>query len=63
MHEKLKKLKKILVAWSKETFGDIFQKVTTLEDVIKAKEAQFEIQPSPKNREELSRAEADLKNY
>lgn len=53
-------MKLVLVVWSREIFGDIFQKVATLEDVIKAKETQFEIQPTAENREELSKAEADL---
>lgn len=61
VHEKLKRVKNALVVWSKETYGDIFQKMATLEDVIKAKESQFQIQPLLENREELSKTEADLK--
>ncbi|XP_059295467.1 uncharacterized protein LOC132048800 [Lycium ferocissimum] len=50
---KLKKMKKVLSTWSKSTYGDIFQKITNLEDVIKAHEAIFEANPSYANREKL----------
>ncbi|XP_015169816.1 uncharacterized protein [Solanum tuberosum] len=60
-HAKLKKVKKALSIWSKEVFGDIFQQISTIEDIIKVKEAQLEIQPSATNRAELSKVEAELK--
>ncbi|XP_060202652.1 uncharacterized protein LOC132631070 [Lycium barbarum] len=50
---KLKKLKKVLSQWSKLTYGDFFQNITNLEEVIKAHEALFEADPSNANREEL----------
>lgn len=42
-------------------FGAIFQKVTTLKDVIKENKDQVDIQTSPKNREKLRNTEVDLK--
>ncbi|KAG5630392.1 hypothetical protein H5410_002109 [Solanum commersonii] len=60
---KNKKFKEVLAKWSKVTFGNIVQQIATLEDVIKVKEAQFEINPSAGNMEELSKAEADLKKF
>lgn len=38
VHAKLKKVKSSLSQWSKNTFGNVFQHVATLEDVIKAME-------------------------
>lgn len=58
---KLKSVRKALAEWSKQTYGNIFKKVATLEDVINAKEAQFEVLPSPNNKEELKKAEAELR--
>ncbi|XP_049413166.1 uncharacterized protein LOC125876094 [Solanum stenotomum] len=62
-HAKLKKVKKELSIWSKEVFGDIFQQIATIEDIIKVKEAQLEIQHSATNRAELSKEEAKLKKF
>ncbi|KAK4706689.1 hypothetical protein R3W88_033755 [Solanum pinnatisectum] len=62
-HAKLKKVKKALSIWSKEVFGDIFQQIATIEDIIKVKEAQLEIQPSTTNRAELSKVEAKFKKF
>lgn len=62
-HAKLKKVKKILSQWSKEAFGNIFQKVANLKETVWIKEIQFEITPSQENREELSKANAELKKY
>ncbi|XP_070031969.1 uncharacterized protein [Nicotiana tomentosiformis] len=42
---KLKKLKKALSTWSKTTYGDIFQKIASLEEVVMVHEAQFEASP------------------
>jgi len=44
---KVKKVKQALTCWSKETFGDIFQQVQRLEEEIRMKEMQLEINPSP----------------
>lgn len=63
VHIKLKKLKGILTQWNKETFGNVFRKIATLEDIIKEKEIQLEIAPTEENREELNRVNAELKRY
>jgi len=42
---KVKKVKQALTCWSKETFGDIFQQVQRLEEEIRMKEMQLEINP------------------
>jgi len=60
-HHKLKRVKKALTQWSKETFGNIFQEIVTLEEIIKVKETQFERFPTTENREILHRAQAELK--
>lgn len=54
-------VKTATASWSRSTFGNIFQQIITLEDVIKVKEVQFEIYPTPENRAELRRAEKDLR--
>lgn len=63
LHTKMRNLKKTLAEWSKKEYGNIFIQIATLEDVIKVKEAQFEIDPNPKNRFELGRVEAELKRF
>lgn len=50
-NHKLKKLKKALSCWSKATFGDIFQKIAILEEVVLVHEAQFEQHPTRINRQ------------
>lgn len=60
---KLKRVKSALVQWSKNTFGNIVQQVETLEDVVKSKEIQLEINPLGENRTALKIAEANLKRY
>ncbi|XP_070045316.1 uncharacterized protein [Nicotiana tomentosiformis] len=57
---KLKKLKKALSTWSKATYGDIFQKVASLEEMVVAHEVQFEMNPTHLNRERLQKVQADL---
>ncbi|KAH0692608.1 hypothetical protein KY285_019705 [Solanum tuberosum] len=63
LHMKMKRLKVVLTQWSKATFGNIFQKIDTLEDVIKEKEIQLEMAPTEANRAEMSKANAELKRY
>ncbi|KAH0666246.1 hypothetical protein KY285_027452 [Solanum tuberosum] len=63
VHSKLKRTKTTLSKWSKETFGNIFQKIATMEDVVKTKEVQLEISPTIENRSSLNKAEAELKRY
>ncbi|XP_060201759.1 uncharacterized protein LOC132630196 [Lycium barbarum] len=57
---KLKKMKQVLSQWSRSTYGDIFQQITNLEEVIKAHEALFESNPSYANREKLMKVQAEL---
>lgn len=62
-NHKLKKLKKALTIWSRSTYGDIFQKITSLEEVFGVHEAQFEINPTLQNRERLQKVHAELLRY
>lgn len=43
---KMKKVKKALVEWSIHTFGNIFEKIANLEDMIRVKEIQMDIIPT-----------------
>ncbi|XP_049389010.1 uncharacterized protein LOC125853369 [Solanum stenotomum] len=63
VHSKMKRVKMELAKWSKKTFGNVFQQIATLEDVIKTKEIQLEMAPTKSNRVELHKAEADIKRY
>jgi len=54
-------VKKVLFQWSKETLGNIFQEIITLEEVIKVNETQFELDPSGTNREKLHKSQAELR--
>lgn len=60
---KLKRVWKALVLSNREVYGNIFQKVARLEDIIKVKELQYELQPSLANREELKKVEAELRKW
>ncbi|XP_075098448.1 uncharacterized protein LOC142175489 [Nicotiana tabacum] len=59
-NHKLKKLKKALSLWSKATFGDIFQKIASMEEVVMVHEAEFEVNPTGMNRERLQKVQAEL---
>lgn len=59
----LKKVKTAMAQWSREIFGNIFQEVKTMEEVIKVMEVQFEADPSGRNREKLQEAQANLNKY
>ncbi|XP_075109126.1 uncharacterized protein LOC142180920 [Nicotiana tabacum] len=59
----MEKLKKALSTWSRATFGDIFQKIASLEEVVRVYEAQFEINPTIQNRERLQKVQAELVKY
>lgn len=63
LHAKLKKVKSALVIWSKQEFGNIFNQIATLEDIVKVKEAQFEIISTSENRAELHRVQAELLKF
>lgn len=56
----MKKVRKTLSRWSKETYDNFFQKVATFKDITRVKETQIEIQPSPANREELKKPEVEF---
>lgn len=45
-HAKHKRVKGALAAWSKTAFGDIFEKVATLEEHVHGKDIQFELSPT-----------------
>ncbi|XP_060200399.1 uncharacterized protein LOC132628652 [Lycium barbarum] len=60
---KMKKVKLALAKCSKDTYGNIFQQISTIEDIIKVKELQFELNPSMLNRTDLHKAQAELNNY
>nr|XP_016446298.1 PREDICTED: uncharacterized protein LOC107771452 [Nicotiana tabacum] len=59
-NHKLKKLKKALSLWSKATFGNIFQKIASMEEVVMVHEAEFEANPTGMNRERLQKIQAEL---
>ncbi|XP_019230679.1 PREDICTED: uncharacterized protein LOC109211586 [Nicotiana attenuata] len=59
-NHKLKKLKKVLSGWSRDTFGDIFQKIASLEEVVRVHEAEFEANPTRLNKQKLQKVQAHL---
>lgn len=63
VQQKIKKLKKDLSQWSKETYEDIFVKIATLEDIIRVEENQIEVNPMEKNKAELTKAEEAVRKY
>ncbi|XP_075109006.1 uncharacterized protein LOC142180816 [Nicotiana tabacum] len=62
-NHKLKKLKKALSLWSRATYGDIFQKIASLEEVVLVHEIQFERFPTVQNRERLQKVQAELLRF
>ncbi|XP_075080475.1 uncharacterized protein LOC107786790 [Nicotiana tabacum] len=62
-NHKLKKLKKALSTWSKATYGDIFQKIASLEEVVLVHERQFELSPTQMNRQKLHKVQAEMIKY
>ncbi|XP_019232974.1 PREDICTED: uncharacterized protein LOC109213617 [Nicotiana attenuata] len=50
-NQKLKRLKKALTAWSRITYGNIFQKIASLEEVVIVHEAEFERNPTAQKEE------------
>lgn len=59
----MRRVKQALAQLSKKNFGNIFQKIATLKDIVKAKKIQLKISLSEENRASLNKAEADLKRY
>ncbi|XP_019241533.1 PREDICTED: uncharacterized protein LOC109221510 [Nicotiana attenuata] len=62
-NHKLKKLKKALSVWSKKTYGDIFQKIASMEEVVIVHEAEFEANPTRLNRQRLQKVQAELTRF
>ncbi|XP_060211660.1 uncharacterized protein LOC132639209 [Lycium barbarum] len=56
---RLKNMRKMLFAWSRSTYGDFFQKVKNMEEVVKAHEAMFKANPSFVHREKLMKVNAE----
>lgn len=50
--------RKLLSSWSRETYGDTFQKISSLGQVVLVHEAEFEMNPSQQNRERLRKVQA-----
>ncbi|XP_075074525.1 uncharacterized protein LOC107792240 [Nicotiana tabacum] len=59
-NHKMKKLKKALSTWSKASLGDIFQRIASLEEVVKVHETQFKVNQTVQNRERIQMVQADL---
>ncbi|XP_009769215.2 uncharacterized protein [Nicotiana sylvestris] len=59
----LKNLKKALSTWSRATYGDIFQKIASLEEVVLVHERQFEVNPTQMNRQRLQQVQAEMIKY
>lgn len=62
-HTKLKGVKNARAIQSKVTFGNVFQKIVTLEDDIKVKKIQMKINVTMENREELNKANVELRKF
>ncbi|XP_070039469.1 uncharacterized protein [Nicotiana tomentosiformis] len=62
-NHQMKKLKKALSMWSKATYDNNFQKVASLEELVIVHETQFELNPTPHNRERLLKVQADFIRY
>ncbi|XP_070019901.1 uncharacterized protein [Nicotiana sylvestris] len=62
-NHKLKKVKKALSGWGKSTYGDIFQKIASFEEVVIVHEAEFEVNPTKQNRQRLQKVQTELIRY
>ncbi|KAH0712322.1 hypothetical protein KY289_008281 [Solanum tuberosum] len=63
VHQKLRNLKRALSQWSKETYGNIFEKIAAPKDIFKVKEQQMEVRPTNQNKKELAKAEEVVRSY
>lgn len=63
VQQKMENLKRTLSNWSKKVYGNIFVKISTLEDVCRMKEQQLEVNPTEQNKEELAKSEEVLRKY
>ncbi|XP_060200453.1 uncharacterized protein LOC132628704 [Lycium barbarum] len=61
--KKVKKIKDVLSAWSRQVFWDIFVQLIIREDIVRIKGQLFEESPTEVNRMVLQRAQAELKRY
>lgn len=59
----MKKIKLAQSNWSRACFGDIFQQLVILEDIVRIKEKLFEEFPICSNRVVLQKAQTDMKQY
>ena len=59
----MKRVKIPLSAWIRAADGNVFQQIAIMEYVIKVKEIQLKIQPHASNQAELSKVDAELKNF
>ena len=59
----MKRVKKALLAWIRSAYGNVFQQIATIEDVIKFKDIQLKIQPHASNQEELRKVDEELKKF
>lgn len=62
VHQKLKRLKRVLIQQSRDTYGNFFRKIATLEDIARVKEAQLEINPTKENRKDLYNTKEALRH-
>ena len=62
-HSKLKRLKKTLREWSKQEYGDIFEKVKQYEDEVKKAEQDMIMNNSIENSEKLNAINAHYIKY
>lgn len=60
---KIKKMRRALSLWSRETFGDIFQQLVIRKEIARIKEKLFEECPSGENRTIMQRAKAEYAKY
>lgn len=62
-NHKLKKLNRALSVWIKIMYGNTFQKVASLEELAIANKTQFELNPTPHNRECLLKVQDEFIRY
>ncbi|VFQ62046.1 unnamed protein product [Cuscuta campestris] len=60
LHQKFKRLKVVLKAWNKESFGNIFSNLSQAEEKAKTAENIFSSDPTSANRQSLYKAHAEL---
>lgn len=53
-------MSRALSKWSRDTYGDIFKQIATLEEIVHVHEQEFELNPTNTNRERLQKVQAEL---